>query len=206
MEEFPAKTKAELRDIMNEYKGAYANVLSYSNLRFRLKPHRGYKLVPVNYPRRVDGYRHMEIDERDNRRPTFNVPSNMSFDKAFGMENVREFDETSMLMKWFHDGGIHDFVNHEYVHKLPSQRLTKASLDWEGGDGLATESAFRLLAPDEDKGRGTSRLLEFEKKTQTLVQQWRIVMACGVASFLRLCKVNVDISGLPGPLLDPTPI
>lgn len=139
IKEFPAKTKAELRDIMNKYKGAYASVLSYSNLHFCLKPHHGYyKLVPVNYPRRVDGYRHMEIDERDNCRPTFDIPSNMLFDKTFGMENVREFDKTSMLMKWFHNGGIHTFVNHKYVHKLPSGRRTKSSLDWEGGDGLAT--------------------------------------------------------------------
>jgi hypothetical protein len=28
-------------------------------------------------------------------------------------------------------------------------------------------------------------------------------MACGVASFLRLCQVNVDVSGKVGPLLDP---
>lgn len=80
------------------------------------------------------------------------------------MDNVVDFDETSMLTKWFHDGGIHDFLNRGYVHKLTNGRRSKASLDWEGGDGLATESAFRLLAPEEKKQRQPGRLLEFEKR------------------------------------------
>ena len=47
MEEFTAQTESQLLGIIEEYKGLYPTCLTYANLRFRLKRHRCYKLVPV---------------------------------------------------------------------------------------------------------------------------------------------------------------
>jgi hypothetical protein len=117
---------------------------------------RGYVLVPVNYPAVKDGYHALEIDVRDNHRPTFDLPVNLSFDKAFGFGNNDQFDETSMLTQWFENGGHHDFIHNSYVHTTGcNKRGSKSSnIDEEVDASMVhktTESAFRCYYQTKQK-------------------------------------------------------
>jgi hypothetical protein len=199
---FKANTHQELLSIMVEYEEIYPQLL-YNNLRFRLKSHQGYRLVPVEYPPMINGYHYLEIDARDNRRPMFDVPAKQSFEKAFGPSNPIQFDETTMLTAWFNGGGINGYRHKKYVQKPGSRKKSDQLEEWDVGHGLdESESAFRLLEPEDGAIGKTYQLAEFDTRCRTLAQQWKLVVECAVASFLRLLEVNMDSSGKVGPLMD----
>jgi hypothetical protein len=206
--EQPALSQREIVHIMEEYKTIYPN-LDYANLRFLLKPHRLYRLVPLEYKTRVGGYRHVVIDNRDKRRPKFAVPNNASFQKAFGLLDDMSFDETTLFKKWYDDGEHYRFINSPFLAETnePSRRRRKAlkEIEWEVVESLGqTESPFRLLPPNNEKG--TMQLSKFDTICQTLDENWQIVTVCSIASFSRMCQVNVDRSGHIGPLIDSDPL
>jgi hypothetical protein len=193
----PGKTEQETLDIIEEHKADYPN-LSYLNLRFLLKSNQSCRLVPIEHPNRDGGYHCLRLDVRDNRRPWFAIPGNKSFEKAFAFGNDAPFDETSMLTAWFREGGTNECSNQLFTPKTGRKRMTEERIAEQ-----STESALRLLAPQE--GSGVSALVEFEKKCRTLDGQWGVVIKCSLGSFARLLELNVDRSGNIGPLLDNNP-
>ena len=200
----------EIVSIKAEYADVYPG-MDDGNFRFLLKPHRKYRLVPYDYPRRDGGYTTIEIDVRDNRRPLFDVPDNVSFDKAFGFDREL-FDEDSKLGEWYHDGGLSQYIDSPFTSTKEVKRkgVGKDPFDWfvnteeEKFESVGALSSFRLLRP-ADTGNATNILAEFKVNGITKEELWWIVMACSVASFLRLGQVNVDSTGHIGPLLDYDP-
>ena len=199
----PGKKPDELLEVIREYKADYPK-LAFQNLRFLLKDHHSYILVPVDYPEIKGGYHYLPVDIRDNRRPMFQVPGKQSFETALGAENGDSFNETSMLTEWYKDGGIDEFSNRTFEPKLLTKgRKRKAADDDEIIQ--QDESAFRLLAPQEGTGDKEPALGEFEKKSRSLAEQWDVVLNCSIGSFSRLMELNVDRDGNIGPLLDQDP-
>lgn len=202
----PAKSEDQILEVIEEYKVEYPN-LSFLNLRFMLKMHQGYRLLPVEYPPIDGGYHYLPVDVRDNRRPMFQVPEKMSFEKALGAGSGTTFNETSMLTAWFKDGGVYEYRNKLFVPKIGGKRKISKCHEEEETEACAiTESAFRLIAPQEGKKEEASTALaEFDKKSQTLLGQWSVVRNCAIGSFARLLELNVDRIGKIGPLQDINP-
>ena len=210
--ERPALNWDEIRAIYDEYLPTYKN-LAVCNLRFLLVPHRAYRLIPVEYPPIVGGYKHLSIDARDNRRPTFDLPAKVSFQKAFEIdttvsfdEQSPPFDETTMFKKWYDSGGYYEFVSVPFV---PGSRKTvpkSMTVDWEFEDDPSSlrnvETPFSPLAikPDAPK-----LLVAMEAKSNTIEENFWMVMVCSIASFCRELEINVDINGHIGPLMDADP-
>ena len=198
----PGQSEESLTEVINEYKEDYPH-LSFLNLRFLLKDHHSYMLVPVDYPPLEGGYSYLPLHLRDNRRPMFEVPENLSFEKALGGGNEHSFTETSMLTAWFKSGGCNDYRNHLFVEKATSRkRKADLCLEVECQDHNETESSFRLVTPQQGISVDEQALGEFEKKSRSLAEQWDVAVNCSLGSFARLLELNVDNSGKVGPLLD----
>ena len=106
---------------MEEYFPIYED-LSSMHLRFLLLPHRSYRLVPVEYPSREDGYRDFSVDVRDTRRPLFGLPPKTSFQKAFQISSTlssaddpEPFDQHYMFKQWYQSGGLNEFLSDPFV-------------------------------------------------------------------------------------------
>jgi len=197
----PGQSEESLMEVINEYKEDYPH-LSFLNLRFLLKDHHSYMLVPVDYPPTEGGYSYLPLHLRDNRRPMFEVPGNLSFEKALGGGNEHSFTETSMLTAWFKSGGCNDYRNHLFVEKASRKRKADLCFEGECQDHNETESSFRLVTPQQGISVDEQALGEFEKKSRSLAEQWDVAVNCSLGSFARLLELNVDNSGKVGPLLD----
>jgi hypothetical protein len=84
--ERPALTVAQIDDIYKTYLPVYPR-LRFDNLWFLLCSHRMYRLIPVDYPCRHDGYRYLKLDSRDSRQIEMIIPHKMSFSRAMGEPN-----------------------------------------------------------------------------------------------------------------------
>ena len=207
--EQPALRREQIRQIMDEYLPIYPD-LSSMHLRFLLLPHRAYRLVPVEYPPREDGYRHFPVDVRDTRRPLFGLPPKTSFSKAFEISSTpsspddpEPFDQHHMFKQWYQSGGLNEFLSNPFVPgNLKSKVPNSLNVDWEfASEGEAqAQSAFAPLA--KSMGKETTVLSEFEVKSNTVPENFWIVMVCSVASFCRELEVHVDTDGFIGPLVD----
>jgi hypothetical protein len=63
--------------------------------------------VPTKYPERDGGFNQIEVDMRGSRWPTFEVPNNLSFAKAFDDKaQLEAFDEDIMLRERYQKSGL----------------------------------------------------------------------------------------------------
>jgi hypothetical protein len=81
----------------------------------------------------------LPIDARDNRRPLFDLPSKVSFQKAFEIdtpllleEQQLPFDETALFRQWCERGGHWEFLNSPFVPGSSRATIPNAmNIEWE---------------------------------------------------------------------------
>lgn len=206
-------SKAQLQQIMIDYADIYPD-MAEKNLGFLKKLHRRYRLVPIEYPKLLGGYSFVQVDVEDDRRPTFAVFKDASFDSAFAWDQAEDFDEDAMFTKWYKEGGYLEFVDRPFVRvALKKSKHTSSRMKSHDNsiESLLSDvplvdqvqSPFRLLEPSDKPS--SRQLSSFVVSSQTKLEHWWIALATSVATFLRSFEVNVDSSGRVGPLLDYNP-
>jgi hypothetical protein len=154
----------------------------------------------------------LEVDARDNRRPLFDLPSNISFQKAFEMDTKLPFelqsppfDEFTMFKHWYDREGHYEFVSVQFVPGSCKTVTKSMNIDWNFNNQSSSttanvEPAFApLLEPVTPR---TMELAAFDTKSNSVQENFWIVMVCGVASFCRKLEINVNAAGYIGPLMD----
>ena len=209
-----ALTWPEIGLVFAEYKPVFSD-LSVSNLRFLLLPHRAYRLLPVEYPDIDGGYKQLSVDARDNRRPLFNLPEKVSFQKAFDVDTSCSlvdppFDESTMLRQWYERKGHYEFLTspfEEGTSRAPTKNSTSVDWDFTNDETVAVAHAEKAFAPLllGSATSGLNDLAGFEAKSSTIEECFWIAMVCGVASFCRELEVHVAVDGTIGPLVDADP-
>ena len=108
-----------------------------------------------------------------------------------------------MLKEWYDNGGLEEFLATPFVPGVSRSAVPKSqNVEWDFlSHGAAhAEQAFSPLA--KPKSPTTSALAEFQVKSNTVEENFWIVMVCSVASFCRELEVHVDVDGCIGPLVD----
>jgi hypothetical protein len=166
-------------------------------LRFHLQTPKKYKAVPVNYEDRK--YSLMEVDKRDDRKPLFVVPEGDSYQALLSTRAPNVICEKQMITEWISDNGHMEILEEPYV---PKDAMTTAT--------LATNKTTNSVVQPQRQAEGPKRPLikrmaHQSKRRITFDKHWDILIKASIASFCRLLSVNVDVSGLIGPLIDNSP-
>jgi hypothetical protein len=205
--EQPPMPEQAIMQLVEGMKPTYPKVES-GNSRFLLKRHRRYRLEPIDYPVRDDGYKYAPCHVNEPRRPLFVTPRNMPIEKVFSKDGPLDFTEDSMITQWYRNGGLNEYLSSPFEPPAPktSGRLSARNKGIDlssNGDRVTAEEvdlSFRLLAPSESTL--PSILAAFVITSCTQLEHWFTIMSSSIASFLRASKVNVDADGKIGPLLD----
>jgi hypothetical protein len=215
--ERPALTPSQVGDIFKNYQNVYPKIW-FQNLGFLLCPHRMYRMIPVDYPNRMDGYGRLKIDSRDTRRIEIEIPDAMSFSTALGAtsDKMAGLFSIGALETWYNNDGHYSFINEPFtVCTDPSNKASNRSkarklvtIDNDSTDQAPFDCglnimACRLVSPEE--GKTARHLASLQSESQTVGEHWHVVLVCATASFARKASVNVDVSGKMGPLINADP-
>lgn len=170
-------------------------------LRFHLDFRKKYRAVPVFYERRENGYSHLQVDKRDDRKPLFEVKQGSSYQVLLSTQAVDFISEKDMIACWIADGGHLELIDYPYQPPVAANMAVDTATR-DGGERtvihplrLATSTIRPLV----------KRMAHQAKRKITFRQHWDILLKCGVASFARLLRINVDADGKIGPLIDSCP-
>jgi hypothetical protein len=123
-----------------------------------------YRLIPFDYPYRVNGYRRLMIDSRDTRRIKMAIPDRMSFATAFGESTKRKeaFFANVVLETWYDNDGHYGFINNPFTDSGVNSLNDKKQLivvDGSKDEALTNHDeslvACRLVSPQEGSVNAT---------------------------------------------------
>jgi hypothetical protein len=198
------KTPLDLLEIMEFYKTLYPH-LKGQQLRFLLESSKKFQLVPNNdYPFRKDGYQHLEVDTRDDRKPLHAVPSGDTIERIFKrFESPGFVSERTMFKQWVDGRGYLELVEEPF--RVVNNAAEPQGTD-QDEDGIALQHDFELklrpidLAAAEDKV--VANMAHRRRRTQRFEDHWANLIICSLAAFARMVQINLDSDNKIGPLFD----
>jgi hypothetical protein len=104
--------KNDINKMLLFYKEHYPDLDSVM-LRFHLMEFRKqYRAVPVFYPEKV--YSYIEVDNRDDRKPLFEVAGGASYHSLLSTQAPKFISEKDMVTEWIQDGGHLELLDSPY--------------------------------------------------------------------------------------------
>ena len=176
---------ADLISMIAHYQPYYPD-LDERQLRFHLECRKKFKLVPSDdYPQRPGGYRELEVDQRDDRKPLLEVPFGGSYTKVLALKHP--FSERQLFQDWVKGKGYLELADHPYSLVDSDKSPLQERHFWK---------------TDLKESQGRRQMTVFAPLQQTFLDHWKILLSCSVAAFARMLKVNVDTDDKIGPLID----
>jgi hypothetical protein len=195
---------SDIKAIHQKYKAHYPD-LNANNLRFHFESRKKFRLVPLDHYKPVTGgYHHLEVDQRDNRKPLFEVDQNeKAYDRLLDLDATPFISEKSMFSSWIEERGYLELVESPFLS--PTQQETATALVVKVTDEPKTYSLLRRFSVSEGRKQMTTKMARQAKRKQTKIQHWNILLNCAVAAFARQLEIHVDDDFKIGPLIDIQP-
>jgi hypothetical protein len=196
---------SSILQMMEHYKEYYPHIKG-TQLRFHLECCKKCCLVPnKDYPTRAGGYRHLEVDVRDKRKPLYEIQRGVTIESVLNVfqqssaSPVPFASQRTMLQEWVCEKGYLELVKSPFVNTNIPEEQENESMDVESVLGDKIQQFQPATVP---VAYISSSMAVHQKRTQNSTDHMFNLLRTSIGVFSRISLLNINAQNRIGPLID----